>query len=87
MWRSLCGLRIEIGRVSSYETKAEVTVAVYNVRGQRIKLFSPGQQSAGEYSVTWNATDESGREVASGMYFYKVTAGEFSASRKMVLLK
>jgi FlgD Ig-like domain len=67
--------------------KAEVTIAIYNVLGQKVKVFVQGQQSAGEYSVTWDATDDIGKEVASGMYLYKVTAGDFSASRKMVLLK
>ncbi len=71
----------------SLPTKAEVTIVIYNVVGQKVKVFDQGQQSAGEYSVTWNATDTRGKEVASGMYFYKVTAGDFSASRKMVLLK
>ncbi len=71
----------------SLPIKAEVTVVIYNVMGQKVRVFDQGQQSAGEHSVTWNATDKSGREVASGMYFYKITAGDFSASRKMVLLK
>ncbi len=71
----------------SIPTKSEVTIGIYNVLGQQIALFSQGQQSAGEYSVTWSSTDKSGVSVASGMYFYKITAGDFTASRKMVLLK
>jgi len=71
----------------SLPVKANVTVSIYNVLGQTVKTFAQGEQSAGTYSVTWDATDSHGAEVASGMYFYKVTAGEFSASRKMVLLK
>ncbi|MBN4056893.1 DUF11 domain-containing protein [bacterium AH-315-J21] len=71
----------------SLPIKAEVTIAIYNVLGQRVRSFDRGEQSAGEYSVTWDAADESGKAVASGMYFYKVIAGELSASRKMVLLK
>ncbi len=71
----------------SLPSKAEVTIAIYNVLGQQVKVFDQGQQSAGEHSVTWDATDNDGQAVASGMYFYKLTAGEFSASRKMVLLK
>jgi FlgD Ig-like domain len=71
----------------SLPMKAEVTISIYNVLGQRVTIFDQGQQSAGEHSVTWDATDKHGKAVASGMYFYKVTAEEFSASRKMVLLK
>ncbi len=68
-------------------TKAEVTISIYNVLGQEIAVLNQGQQSAGQYSVTWNATNSQGQPTASGMYFYKITAGNFTASRKMVLLK
>ncbi|MBN4056976.1 T9SS type A sorting domain-containing protein [bacterium AH-315-J21] len=68
-------------------TKAEVTISIYNVLGQEIAVLSQGQQSAGQYSVTWNATNNQGQPTASGMYFYKIIAGNFTASRKMVLLK
>jgi FlgD Ig-like domain len=68
-------------------SKAQVRVAIYNVLGQTVKIFAEGEQSAGTYSIAWDATDSHGKEVSSGMYFYKVTAGKFSASRKMVLLK
>ncbi|MBN4056894.1 T9SS type A sorting domain-containing protein [bacterium AH-315-J21] len=71
----------------SLPVRAEVTIAVYNVLGQRVKFFDQSLQSAGQHSVTWDAIDEHGKSVASGMYFYKVTAGDFSSSRKMVLLK
>ncbi len=75
--------------IISYDlpVKANVTIAIYNVLGQRIKVFEQGPQSAGPHSVTWEATDSNGKSVASGMYFYKITAGDFQASRKMVLLK
>jgi len=71
----------------SLPVKANVTVSIYNILGQTVKTFAQGEQSAGTYSVTWDATDTYGKEVASGMYFYKVTAGEYTASKKMVLLK
>jgi len=71
----------------SLPVKADVTVSIYKVLGQTVRTFAQGEQSAGTYSVTWDATDSHGKEVASGMYFYKVTAGEFAASRKMMLLK
>jgi hypothetical protein len=64
-----------------------VTLAVYNVRGQRVGELVDCQQSAGEHVVTWDGMDEAGRAVASGIYFYQLTAGEFSETRKMLLLK
>ncbi len=73
--------------VYSLPVKAKVTITVYNVLGQKVKVFDRGEQSAGTHKVTWNATDSRGQSVSSGMYFYRITAGDFSASRKMVLLK
>ena len=71
----------------SLPVKADVTIVIYNVLGRTVKVFEQGEQSAGEYSVRWDATDNQGRAVTSGMYFYSVSAGKFSATRKMMLLK
>jgi hypothetical protein len=57
------------------------TITIYNVTGQRIADYS-GHSDAGPVRVEWNAEG-----AASGLYFYKVTAGQFSATKKMVLLK
>jgi uncharacterized repeat protein (TIGR01451 family) len=67
--------------------KSDVTISIYNILGQNVRTFVIGEQSAGRYSVSWNASNDRGEPVSSGMYFYKLTAGDFSASRKMVLLK
>jgi hypothetical protein len=56
-------------------------IAIYNVSGQLVKEFG-GTSEAGVVQVTWDATN-----VASGMYFYKATTDQFSATKKMVLLK
>ncbi|MDH3891679.1 MAG: T9SS type A sorting domain-containing protein [candidate division Zixibacteria bacterium] len=65
----------------------QVTLEIYNINGRRVTTLVDGQQSAGEHSVEWNATDDSGASVASGVYFYRLTAGEFSQSKKMSLVK
>jgi hypothetical protein len=57
------------------------TIAIFNVSGQKVAEFS-GFSEAGTVTVNWNADN-----VASGLYFYKATAGSFSATKKMVLLK
>ncbi len=64
-----------------------VSLAVYNVIGQRIRSLVGGEMGAGEYTVTWNGSEDDGSEVASGIYFYRMSAGDFVQCRKMILLK
>jgi len=60
----------------------QVKLDIYNVVGQRVTTLVDGHQKAGYKTATWNAQD-----LASGVYFYKLTAGDFTSIRKMVLLK
>ena len=62
-----------------------VSLCVYNVKGQIVKILLDGHKSAGYYSTQWNATDEHGNRVSSGVYFYELRAEDFSAIKKMVL--
>jgi hypothetical protein len=62
------------------------TIKIYNVAGQLVKDYS-GYNEAGKHPIEWDATDNRGNVVASGIYFYKVQAGEFTATKKMVLMK
>jgi flagellar hook assembly protein FlgD len=55
--------------------------------GQEVATLVNEVKEAGEYSVRWNGTDNAGHQVASGIYFYSVRAGEFKSIKKMVLLK
>ena len=68
-------------------SKAGVNVVVYDVRGARVKTLVSGTKSAGHYVAQWDGHDDSGNPVSSGVYFYRMTSGSFSAVRKMVLLK
>jgi len=61
---------------------SDVTVNVYNVAGQLVKAINMPNLDAGVHSVVWDASD-----VASGVYFYKVTADDFTKTMKMTLLK
>ena len=67
--------------------KSRVTIQVFNVLGQQVKALVDGQKEAGYYTATWNARDEYGRDVASGVYFYRLIAGDFTQIKKMVLLR
>lgn len=64
-----------------------VEVSIYNVLGTKIKTLVSQYQAAGSYSVTWYGDSDTGEKIASGVYFYKLTSGEFSETRKMMLLK
>ncbi len=67
---------------------ANVQLTVYNVVGQPVRTLVAEHQSAGRYLVGWDATDDSGHSLSSGLYFYCLQAGdEFHAVKKMLLLK
>jgi hypothetical protein len=67
--------------------RSPVSIVVFNILGQEVTRLVDETQPAGAYETTWEGTDGSGQRVGSGIYFYRVTAGEFSETRKMVLLK
>jgi len=64
-----------------------VVMDVYNIRGQKVVTLVDELKDAGRYTVNWDGRDAGGRLVPSGVYFYRMTAGDFSAVRKMVILK
>lgn len=66
---------------------AHVSIIVFNSLGQKVSTLVDGFRSKGNYSATWNGTDENGKALSGGIYFYKMTAGSFVEVRKMVLAK
>ena len=67
---------------------ADVELIVYNVLGQPVRTLVAEHQSAGRYAVEWDATNNNGHSLSSGMYFYRLAAGgEFLETKKMLLLK
>lgn len=66
---------------------SEISLEIYNVYGQRIKVLSSGSYRAGENSVSWDGTDSGNRPVASGIYFYQLRTPKGLDTRKCVLLK
>ena len=68
-------------------TSERVVARVYNLAGCLVKTLVDAPLAAGEHFVPWDGTDESGKRVASGVYFVKLMAGTDRASRKVVLLK
>ena len=63
------------------------TLKIFNVLGQEMKTLVNEAQEAGMYIVTWDGRDDSGREVGSGVYFYRLIVGDFTATKRMVLMK
>ena len=64
-----------------------VKVVVYDLNGRRVAELVNNYQNAGSYEVTWNGKNDSGVQVASGTYIYSIQAGNFTQTKKMVLLK
>ncbi len=66
---------------------SDVTLTVYNALGQQVKQLVNSRFPAGSHEVVWDGTDARNNFVASGVYFYRLSDGETSHSRKMLLLK
>lgn len=64
-----------------------VSLKVFNATGQLVKTLVNDYRPINRYAVTWDGTDEDGRSVASGVYFYQLVAGEYQQAKKMSLLK
>ena len=60
---------------------------MFNVLGEQVASLVNGAQEAGYYTVQWNGTDNRGQQVTSGVYFLTMHAGEFTAMKKMMLVK
>ncbi len=71
----------------SLAAATNVELSVYDVNGRLITKLASGEFPAGSHAAVWDGRDETGRETASGIYFYSLTAGETQERRKMVLLK
>ncbi|MFH1069713.1 MAG: FlgD immunoglobulin-like domain containing protein [Candidatus Glassbacteria bacterium] len=64
-----------------------VKLRVYDLKGRLVATLVDGVREPGSYKVFWDGTDSAGRKLASGAYFYRITAGDYTRTRKMVLLK
>jgi hypothetical protein len=71
----------------SIPNNAFVVLKIFDMLGREIKTLVNNQMSAGKYSVAWKGEDNNGNKVTSGVYIFRISAGNFSAARKMVVLK
>ena len=65
----------------------DVTLDVYNLMGQRVRTLVSRHHEPGRYSVSWDATNDFGSPIASGMYIFKIHAKDFVSIKKMLLMK
>ncbi len=75
----------------SYQLSAirphRTTLKIYNILGEEVITLVDQEQRVGRYEVVWDGRNNQGKEVTSGVYLYRLKAGEFTAARKMVLLR
>ncbi|MCK4654556.1 MAG: T9SS type A sorting domain-containing protein [Candidatus Cloacimonetes bacterium] len=71
----------------SLKNSSNVKLTVYNVKGQKVTMLVDKHFENGSHTVTWNGKDEAGKNVSSGIYFYKISAGKETQVKKMLLLK
>ncbi len=64
-----------------------VTLKIYDMLGREIKTLVNKEQNTGSYEVQWNGEDNNGNKVASGTYVYRIIAGEYTFSKKLILMK
>ena len=77
-----------VTNISFYLSHEEnISLSIYNIKGQKVFDLHKGVLSAGQHRLQWNGTDNNNREVASGIYFYKLTTQNETISKKMLLLK
>ena len=64
-----------------------ISVKIFNLSGQLVTTLTKTRQPAGHYSLNWNGKDETGQDVTSGVYLYRLSTNEFVETRKMVLVR
>ena len=74
-------LRFDIPEVSN------MTLTIYNMLGQKVRFFKMNNIDAGYHTLQWNARNDNGDPVSTGLYIYQMHSKEFVKTRKMIFLK
>jgi flagellar hook assembly protein FlgD len=83
---ALCGKPATIIRYQLPKT-TQVVLKIYNIFGEEVRTLINTRQPAGLKSVMWDGRDEFGKEVSSGIYIYRLQAGESAQSRKLSFVR
>ncbi|RMH88984.1 MAG: T9SS C-terminal target domain-containing protein [Calditrichaeota bacterium] len=87
MWNSELGFRKWEWGIPDRGRPEWVTLKIYDIPGREVKTLINQRLRVGRYTVQWDGTDEAGRPVTSGVYLYRLQAGEQILTRKMVLMR
>jgi predicted lipoprotein with Yx(FWY)xxD motif/photosystem II stability/assembly factor-like uncharacterized protein len=71
----------------SLPKSSNVALTIYNVLGKAVRTFSNTKLEAGVHQLVWNAIDDNGQPQSSGLYYYTLKSGDFSSTKRMLLLK
>ena len=83
-------IKYQISERRNHDTESMtqfVNITIYNIRGQRVRTLVNEFKIPGFHSVEWNGKDDSNRAVGSGIYLYRMSTGDYTSIRRMVLLK
>ncbi len=67
--------------------KSKVEISIFNLLGQKVKTIVNGEKSSGDHNVDWDGTDATGDKVSSGIYLYRIVAGDNRQTKKMMFIK
>ncbi|NQV18457.1 MAG: T9SS type A sorting domain-containing protein [Armatimonadetes bacterium] len=65
----------------------DTEIIIYNMKGQKVKTLVNERFPAGQHSIVWDGTNDNHKKVSSGVYFYRMTAGDYTSTKKMILMK
>jgi hypothetical protein len=71
----------------SIPTRSQVTIEIFNVLGQKVRTLVNEAKSVGSYRIEWNSSDDAGKPVSTGVYLYRIKAGDVVQTKKMLLIK
>jgi hypothetical protein len=71
----------------SVPSRSEVTIEIFNTVGQKVRTLLRETKSAGKYSAVWDGRDNNGNSLSTGVYFYRIQAGDYEKTKKMILVK
>jgi len=66
---------------------ADVKITVYNLIGQEVMILVNERKKGGYYQITWDGKDRLGNKLATGVYFYRLEAGDYKSTKKFVILR